>query len=174
MKRRYIILAVAILLALVLVVAVAGPSSAEALETDFTANVNGAYVLPAPVAWTSGLSVEHLRDMHAEGEITSADPRLCGITHITENMNLNSKTGSGTGWGTFTIDVVDDHGLTVGVWEGTFTERLDLVNGTGMSIAEAHGAEGIVAGLKLKWTAAEDSSIFPFWSLALIGTITAN
>jgi len=172
-----------LLLVLVLVAALAGPASAKAVKTGFTTTSVAHYVTPpdpnfpdyvGPVVTYSGPHVWHQRGALLMAFDASDDSRLSGVTYLTEDLNFNANinhlTLSMVGHGTYTtyVGAKDANDVLTGNydggWEGTFTEKLQIVfdgppteggipiswSGTGINVG--HGMAGSVAGLQVKAT----------------------
>jgi len=77
---------------------------------------------------------------------TTTDPRRSGETTVVLNIQFNTKTGTATLWGTFTVVSVVDGGYWEGAWTGT-----RHADGSVSVRSEGHG-RGLFEGLKFKET----------------------
>jgi hypothetical protein len=158
MKRRYITLGLAVLLVLVLVAALAGPVSAKTVKIEFKTTSNATFVSEGKVTECGPYVYMWGNQIVARDD--SSQPRLCGLRYVTENLKINTETGVAIGWGTYRIVVgtfAGDSGFTGfkptgGIWLGSFTERINLIEGIGTGSAWGCGVKGSVAGLLVNAT----------------------
>ena len=96
-------------------------------KTPFTATITLTEVGAPDRVWESG-PILHVRGEPNEGTVTGD---LTGTVSIVNNYNLDPRTISGPGWGTFVIATAD---IT---WEGTYRSKLE--GGLNMGTFVGHG-----------------------------------
>jgi hypothetical protein len=163
-KRKYVMFVLMMLLALVLVVVLAGPASAGAKTGFSTTGTMTDWNFDNYHEFWAGITVHGCGDVRTFRDV-SDDARLTGWTVFSVNRyrmmvgNLNARYFI-VGHATYRTEVwsVDENGdfvASTGVWEGTAEVKVDGATGIAILTGEGHGVSGNVAGLKVKWTATD-------------------
>ena len=125
MSKTFSLGLLGVLLGLLPSIAIAGVT-----KTPFTATITLTEVGEPQRTWESG-PIVHVREEPNEGTVTGD---LTGTVSIVNNYNLDPRTISGPGWGTFVIATADV------TWEGTYRSKLE--GGLNMGTFVGHGDDG--------------------------------
>jgi len=162
MKRLLLALLIPVL-ALMLVMVMAGPASAGAKTGFNTTGTLTDWNFDSYHDFVAGITLHGWGDVRTFRDV-SDDARLTGWTIFSVNRfrligDPNARYFI-VGHATYKTEVwsVDEDGDFValtGVWEGTVEIKADGTTGIASLTGEGHGVAGNVAGLKVKWTATD-------------------
>lgn len=109
------------------------PVQASAGQQSFTALDATCSVIPGS-QWIHG-NVLHVRGEVDIKQTISSNPLVNGTDRVITNYDINLNTGSGGGWGTFTLQPAGVHGS----WSGSFSGPLSLGVFSGQGVATGTG-----------------------------------
>ncbi len=109
------------------------PVQAAAGQQSFTALDATCSVIPG-TQWISG-NVLHVRGEVDIKQTSSSNPLVNGTNRVITNYDVNLSSGSGGGWGTFTLQPVGVNGS----WSGSFSGPLSMGVFSGQGVATGTG-----------------------------------
>jgi hypothetical protein len=143
MKRQTRLILIGLALTATLLLATGSAAAKKETRRDFT-GTHYLCTVGVPEPWYTG-PMEHVRGLTWTGRAESlgvdGEPLYNADSHGTQNWNLNTKTGSGGVWGTFTKEVDDVDGTWEGTYAGKYVDNVSYIHVVG------HGT-GELAGMK--------------------------